>query len=264
MTRLSEAVPDHPVVLRGLHSFAVWGNRLAFTHAGITADTPDPTGGEIRRDAGGQPTGILVNNAGQLLMDAMPAPSDAQLAARVSSALRTLAAAGYTGVHEAGADAHLLRVLDQMAAADALPIRVYAMLALRDKALIDEWLGRGPLTDPGPLVVRSVKAFYDGAMGSRGAFFLDDYSDRPGHRGTGGADYGFDRDRMAALMRAGFQVVIHAIARRPLRRDRDHARERSRAGELALEALRRQHDATALAVAERGDGSSDRLAHQRA
>lgn len=214
MRRLSEAVPDHPVALRGLHSFAVWGNRLAFARAGLTADTPDPTGGEIRRDAKGQPTGVLINNAGQLLMDAMPAPSDAQLAARVSSALRALAEAGYTVVHEAGADAHLLRVLDQLAAADALPVRVYAMLAARDTALIDEWRVRGPRTDPGPLVVRSIKAFYDGAMGSRGAFFFHDYSDRPGHRGTGGAGYGFDRDRMAAMMRAGFQVVIHAIGDR--------------------------------------------------
>jgi predicted amidohydrolase YtcJ len=64
------------------------------------------------------------------------------------------------------------------------------------------------------LVTRSVKAFYDGAMGSRGAFFLDDYSDKPGWHGTGGPEYGFDRERMAAMMKAGFQIVIHAIGDR--------------------------------------------------
>jgi len=64
------------------------------------------------------------------------------------------------------------------------------------------------------LITRSVKAFYDGAMGSRGAFFLTDYSDKPGSHGVGGPEYGFDREKMAAMMKAMFQVVIHAIGDR--------------------------------------------------
>jgi predicted amidohydrolase YtcJ len=59
-----------------------------------------------------------------------------------------------------------------------------------------------------------VKTFYDGAMGSRGALFLEDYSDRPGHRGLGGAEYGFDRQRLEAMMRRGYQITIHAIGDR--------------------------------------------------
>ena len=78
---------------------------------------------------------------------------------------------------------------------------------------MDRWRERQPKTD-GPLVVRSVKAFYDGAMGSRGALFLEDYSDRPGHRGLGGAESGFDRDRLAHMMRRGYQITIHAIGDR--------------------------------------------------
>jgi predicted amidohydrolase YtcJ len=214
MQLLTERVPDHPVILRGLHTFAVWGNKLAFERAKITAATPAPTGGEIRKDRRGQPTGILLNTAGDLLMKAMPAPTPAQISARVVKALESLSAAGYVSVHEAGADTALLAALEQLHANGKLTIPVYTMLAARDAALMDAWAARKPVTDTTHLVVRSVKAFYDGAMGSRGALFFDDYSDRPGHRGVGGADYGFDRDRMAAMMRAGFQVVIHAIGDR--------------------------------------------------
>ena len=61
------------------------------------------------------------------------------------------------------------------------------------------------------LTTRSVKAFYDGALGSRGARLLEDYSDRPGHRGVSGTQYGFDQSLMAEMMKAGFQAAIHAI-----------------------------------------------------
>lgn len=223
LTRLSEAVPDHPVVLRGLHSFAVWGNRLALERAGITGATQAPAGGEIGKDAAGRPTGILTNNATALLTGAVPPPDPARLEARLAHALETLAAAGYVAVHEAGGDRPTLEALERLDARGALPIRVHAMIAARDAELVDEWLARGPrLARPdGRLVVRAVKAFYDGAMGSRGAYFLEDYSDQPGHRGLGGADYGFDRDRMAAMMRAGFQVTIHAIGDRAIRESLD-------------------------------------------
>ena len=216
MRRLSERVPDHPVVLHGLHTFAVWGNRLAFERAGITKDTASPAGGEIKKDAAGQPTGVLLNNASALLTNAVPAPAPAQLAARVRKALEAMIAHGYTSVHEAGADGALLGALQSLDAADQLPMPVYVMLAARDTALIDaERTRTPPPPDPARRVtVRGVKAFYDGAMGSRGALFLDPYSDLPSHRGVGGAAYGFDRERMAAMMRAGFQVTIHAIGDR--------------------------------------------------
>jgi predicted amidohydrolase YtcJ len=213
MRLLSERVPDHPVVLRGLHSFAVWGNRLAFERAGITAATPNPAGGEIKKNTRGQPTGILLNNAGALLMQAVPAPTPAQLDARLAAAFDALLTAGYVAVHEAGADTELLAALERADSQNRLPVRVYAMLAARDVELIDRWRQRAPKAD-GRLVVRSVKAFYDGAMGSRGALFLEDYSDRPGHRGLGGVEYGFDRERLAFLMRRGYQITIHAIGDR--------------------------------------------------
>jgi predicted amidohydrolase YtcJ len=210
MRSLSARVPDHPVYLRGLHSYAAWGNRLAFERAGITKDTPSPPSGEIRKDASGQPTGILLNNASRLLERAVPEPTPERLKSRLAAALKTLAAAGYVTVHEAGADGHQMKALEDLAAADALPMRVYAMLAARDEALLDAWRTRGPdRDDERMLVTRSVKAFYDGALGSRGALLLDDYSDRPGHRGE--RDRTFNPDRLEPMITAGFQVAIHAI-----------------------------------------------------
>jgi len=221
MRLLSARVPDHPVVLHGLHSFAVWGNRLAFERAGITRDTPAPPGGEIKKAANGEPTGVLLNNAAALLTAALPPPSPTQLEQRVVRALAAMAAHGYTSVHEAGADAPLLAVLEDLDRAGRLPLPVNAMIAARDTALIDAWRARQPTAAGRPLTVRSVKAFYDGAMGSRGAFFLEPYTDRPDHHGVGGAEYGFDRERLAAMMTAGYQVTIHAIGDRANRESLD-------------------------------------------
>src|SRR5580765_5038848 len=86
------------------------------------------------------------------------------------------------------------------------------MLAARDAGLCREWQRRGPDRENGRmLTTRAVKAFYDGALGSRGARLLDDYSDRPGHRGVSGTQYGFDQTLAADMMKAGFQIAIHAI-----------------------------------------------------
>jgi predicted amidohydrolase YtcJ len=224
MTLLSTRVPDHPVVLRGLHSFAVWGNRLAFERARITPETSSPDGGEIRKDAAGRPTGILLNNASRLLTNAIPAATPAELEKRIVAGLGEMARSGYVAVHEAGADRELLQALQRLDAKNQLPVRVYAMLAQRDEAEMEEWKDRDPKKGDAERValqVPSVKAFYDGALGSRGAALLADYSDRPGQRGTGGAEYGFRADVLTALMNKGYQVSIHAIGDRANRETLD-------------------------------------------
>ena len=209
---LSARVPDHPVVLRSLHGFAAWANARALALAHITRETPSPDGGEIRRDAAGDPTGLVLNRAVPLLDNAVPAPTPAQRDAQVLRALHVMAAAGYTGVHEAGVAADVMESFERLAAQDSLPLRVYAMLSAREPALIRRWITRGPFTSAnGLLTVRAVKAYYDGALGSRGAQLLADYADRPGHRGVSGGTYGFDRRVVADAMTAGFQVGIHAI-----------------------------------------------------
>jgi predicted amidohydrolase YtcJ len=212
MTLLTEAVPDHPVYMRSLHSFAGWGNRMAFARAGITADTEVPSGGEIRTFENGEPNGLLLNRAVPLLEGAVPPPDREALTEQVLSALQQMALDGYVTVHDAGLGAEEMAILETLEAAGRLPIRVYAMLSARDELLSRAWLARGPDTDSDSfLVTRSVKAYYDGALGSRGARMLEDYTDMPGHRGVSGSEYGFDQTLVAEMMQRGFQVGIHAI-----------------------------------------------------
>jgi hypothetical protein len=212
MNLLSRKVPDHPVYLRGLHGYAVWGNRLAFEKAGITASTKSPDGGEIRKGRDGKPTGVLLNRAVSLLESAVPPATPQQLDARILAALQAMAAGGYVAVEEAGADSAMMASFERLASAGKLPIRMNAMLEARDEALTRQWLARGPdrLTKR-MLTVECVKFFYDGALGSRGALMLADYSDQKGHRGVGGAAYGFNKELALQSMKAGFQIAVHAI-----------------------------------------------------
>lgn len=212
MALLTEKVPDHPVVLASLHGFAMWGNKLAFERAKITRSTPVPTGGEILKDARGEPAGTVLNRATPLLMGAVPPPTPEQAKAWVLAGLQRMARDGYVAVHEAGADAELMQAFQALGDEGRLPVRVYAMLSAREPDLCRAWQARGPLVSPdGMLTVRSVKAYYDGSLGSRGARLLDDYADQKGHRGVSGGSYGFDQQLVADMMKAGFQVGIHAI-----------------------------------------------------
>ncbi|MEO1203890.1 MAG: amidohydrolase, partial [Pseudomonadota bacterium] len=209
---LSTAVPDHPVALESLHSFAMWANQAALDAAGITADSEVPVGGEMRLDEDGEPSGLFLNRATTMIRDAVPPASHATLTERALAGLTQMARDGYVAVHEAGLDSRQMRVLEELEAGGGLPVRVYAMLSLRDEPLIRRWIERGPDEDnDSMLVTRSVKAYYDGALGSRGARLLEDYSDQPGHRGVSGDNYGFDQALNRAAMEAGFQVAVHAI-----------------------------------------------------
>jgi predicted amidohydrolase YtcJ len=210
---LSERVPDHPVYLRGLHSYAVWGNRLAFERAKITPTTTAPAGGEIKKDAAGAPSGVLLNTAVRLLESAIPKPTAAQIEGLALKGLEAMADAGFVAVHEAGADSELMAALEHLAATGRMPVRVYAMLSGRDRALLERWLPKGRETpaDRRMLTTLGVKVFFDGALGSRGARLSAPYADRPGERGVAAPEASFDPKLVAALMKAGFQADIHAI-----------------------------------------------------
>lgn len=209
---LSDAVPDHPVFLASLHGFAGWANQAALDRAGITADTEVPVGGEIRLGPDGEPNGLFLNRAVPVIREAVPEPSHEQMMATAVTGLTQMAEDGYVAVHDAGLDTAMMAALEQLETEDRLPIRVFAMLSLRDEPLMHRWIERGPDDDTDSmLVTRTVKAYYDGALGSRGARLLYDYADQPGHRGVSGEGYGFNEALMADAMRAGFQVAIHAI-----------------------------------------------------
>ena len=209
---LSKAVPDHPVFLKSLHTFAGWTNQMALDVAGITSDTEVPVGGEIRLGADGEPSGLFLNNAVQVMRHAVPPPSRDTYTKELLSGLNQMAADGYVTVHDAGLGPVEMSILEELEAEGRLPIRVYAMISLGYEKLIREWIEKGPDQDSDSmLVTRAVKAYYDGALGSRGAWLLDDYADKAGHRGIGGESYGFNEDLNAQAMKGGFQVGMHAI-----------------------------------------------------
>ncbi|WP_116368824.1 amidohydrolase [Parahaliea mediterranea] len=205
---------EHAVVLGRVDGHALWVNSRALALAGITAATEDPAGGQIVRDATGQPTGVLIDNAMDLVAAVMPKPDVATLADLQHRALVDLARYGLTGVHDAGIAAREVAAYQQLLAQGRLPIRVYAMLDARDPDN-DRYLAQGPMIDERHrLDIRSVKLSADGALGSRGAALVDDYSDDAGNRGLLLHSREALAHHMHRAVAAGYQVNTHAIGDR--------------------------------------------------
>jgi hypothetical protein len=207
-----EGTESRPVALRRIDGHAVWLNRKAMEICGISSATPDPEGGAIIRDEKGEPTGILLDNAAELVTSKMPEPTRAERTAWIKKALKEINRNGLVGVHDAGVDGRTLEIYRHLAAAGSLSVRVNAMIDPADEGLLESTLARGPSDEfDHLLVIRSVKLFADGALGSRGAALLEPYSDRPDQRGL----LVTPRDELARITEAaldhGFQVCIHAI-----------------------------------------------------
>ena len=208
---LDAAESDIPMWFSRIDGHAGWANRAAMELAGVDATTPDPDGGMIMRDSEGRPTGTFVNNAMRYITQHIPAPSleDQKMALR--SAMQALAAEGLTSVHDAGVNSTTLQAYKELLEKGPLPIRVYVMLAGLDPQLADRLAEGHFISDDNTLVVRSVKISADGALGSRGAYLNDDYSDMPGHRGL----LQITPERLTQLMNqsmmSDFQVNVHAI-----------------------------------------------------
>jgi predicted amidohydrolase YtcJ len=221
---LSAAAPRNPVSLTRVDGHALWVNQEALLRAGITDRTPDPDGGRIERDASGKPTGILVDQAMERVERVIPARSAADLRRCFAAGAKACAAVGLTGIGDAsGYDRAAIGVLRAMAREGTLPLRVYATVGGASKD-VAAFFADGPFEE-GRVTVRAVKILADGALGSRSAAFLADYSDAPGERGilvTAAADL---NEATLAAVRAGWQVWIHAIG--------------DRANRLALDACER-------------------------
>jgi len=208
---LDGATGDRPTVLRRVDGHAAWVNHAALRAAGIDADTPDPVGGEILRDTDGEPTGVLIDNGVDLVMAAVPAVSPTEMERRVKLAIRHCWAEGVTGVHEAGVSWRRARMYRRLAAAGDLDLRLYGMYD-DIPATLDSGLAAGPFYSADSLLtIRAVKLYADGALGSRGALLLQDYSDRPGHRGLPVTSPEHLREVVRRAAAAGFQVGTHAI-----------------------------------------------------
>jgi hypothetical protein len=210
---LSAAAPDNPVILRGLHGFASWVNKKALEIAGITARTISPPNGEILKDPQtGEPTGILMNKAQELVDKVIPSPGPGEIEKALELAQEECLKNGLTAVHEANTSRPMLEALRRMKSSNKLKIRVYSMIDGTDKQLVDSYLEKGPDIDTDcRLTVRSIKIFVDGALGSHGAAFLEPYSDAANVKGViVTPEEGLSAITCRAL-KSGFQVAAHAI-----------------------------------------------------
>lgn len=225
--RLSAATPDHPVSLARADGHAVLANARAMQAMGVTRATPAPDGGEIIRTSTGEPTGVFVDRAENLIR---PPPPTAETKRRAlgltfSESLRL----GVTTIDDAGADLDTIGIYKELGAAGQLPIRLNVMLAGYDTLRAFQRPEIGLANDF--LTIRAVKLYADGALGSRGAALLEPYADDPGNTGlilTPPAE--LEKAVRLALAR-GFQVATHAIGDRGNRLVLDlYERELARAG----------------------------------
>jgi predicted amidohydrolase YtcJ len=205
----------NPVYLERVDGHAVWLNKTALETCAITRATTDPPGGRIVRDAAGDPTGVLVDNAEKLVEAHVPEATGADLDRRLLRAVRECNRVGLTGVHDAGTSEAVLTSLRRLGEQGRLTVNVYCLLDTDEPGFVRRYLRSGSTSEfDGSLVVRAVKIRADGALGSRGAALLADYSDDPGNVGLS-VD---PPDSLLAwtreALRFGFQVGTHAIGDR--------------------------------------------------
>lgn len=212
---------DHPVVLGRIDGHSTWVNSKVLALAKISRHTPDPSGGLIRRDAVGDPTGMLVDHAQELVSAVSPKPTHADRERHIRAALQQFTRLGLTSVHDAGVDLDTIAIYKDLLKRGELPVRVYAMAA--GDAARTHYLTSGPEPDlgHGMLAVRSFKLVLDGALGSRGAEMTEAYSDAPGEHGLQLVKDAELAQIVSAARQKGFQVNTHAIGDRAVTRALD-------------------------------------------
>ena len=210
---LDRVLAERPAAFQSHDMHSLWVNSAALERAGIDANTPDPAGGRIVRDLGGAPTGTLLENGAQLVLDAMPKPTDDYVLNAVIDAQAQLHRYGITAIHSFPGfhliEPQPLRILQRMYEADQLRLRVLQHIALDQ---LEDAIHLGLRSGFGNDWIRigALKMFLDGALGSRTAWM------RKAYEGT--ADCGVivlpEADFRAATMRAaaaGIAATVHAI-----------------------------------------------------
>ncbi|HWQ03425.1 MAG TPA: amidohydrolase [Candidatus Nitrosotenuis sp.] len=220
---LTQAAPQNPVFLVRVDAHCAWVNAAALAAAGISRATQDPPGGAILRAADGSPTGILLERAVEPLLEEFSQPAEQEIREAIRAGVRALAAQGITDVYDAGflpfpgiVGMNLplepyLRILQELDAAESLPVRVHLMVpwptSLAEKILE----GKQDLAITKRLRVTHIKLFADGALGSRGAALGRPYADDPSMRGVFRMSAEEIQNVTRRAIRAGLDVATHAI-----------------------------------------------------
>jgi len=209
---LDSVVPDRPALLSDKSGHAAWANSLALRLAGITAATTDPQGGQIQRDADGRPTGILFEEAIDLIAARIPRPATAELAEAMRAAQTYCWSAGLTGLHDFdGRDCFValqsLRETGELGLRVVKNVPVYRLhhalgVGLRS-GFGDDWLRIG-----------GVKIFADGALGSKTAAMIAPYEGEPDNLGIVVTDKEEMLERAREAAAGGLSLTVHAIGDR--------------------------------------------------
>ncbi|KJD35353.1 amidohydrolase [Tamlana sedimentorum] len=216
---LSAAVPDHPVILIHASGHIIIINQKAMDIAGINSKTPQPDGGEIIIDINGEPTGILNETATDLVSKHLPAPTKKSVKEAITLALEECFKNGITGFHDAGSGGYMINLFEEMASENLIKLRLYVMLRGTQPKLLKKYFKKGIQLNlyNNQLTIRSIKLMADGALGSRGAWLLEEYTDAPGVHGHNVTPIE-DIDKIVkTAYKNGFQVGIHAIGDRATR-----------------------------------------------
>jgi len=209
---IDSVTAEHPVFLSRLDGHMQLANSRALELAGVDASTSDVEGGEIVRYADNRPTGVLKDNASDLVWRVTPADDPAQLDRALDAAMAHVAERGVTSVHHVGSWSDLA-VFDRARAAGRLVTRIYACVPLSSwSRLRDAMAERGGGDDW--LRIGCLKGFVDGSLGSHTAAFLEPFTDAPGERGLLVNEPDDLRRWIAGADAAGLQLAVHAIGDR--------------------------------------------------
>lgn len=219
--QLSAVSPDNPVFLSHASGHMSLANAKAMEIAGVNQLSKENLnkfsgeGGEIIRDANGNPTGLFNENAEDVIARFIPANDAERMGKAFDLATQTCLKNGITGFHDAGVGREVIDFYRIQYALGKLGVRMYVMVTGWDRDLVHEWMRKGPEIDPKSwLTIRSIKLNCDGALGSRGAWLLEPYTDRPDFYGMATLSMDTVLATSRKGLKAGFQVCSHAIGDR--------------------------------------------------
>ncbi|HET7217299.1 MAG TPA: amidohydrolase [Vicinamibacterales bacterium] len=218
---LSRVSPDNPVLLTHASGHASFANAKAMELSGVTGETPNPPGGDFLKDAQGNPTGLFRETAARLIRSGAGEPrrTAEEETARARKILELAAAEavskGITSFQDAGSSFADVDLMKTMIDEGRMNVRLWIMLRVGNDALAAN-LAKYRTIDYGNgfLTVRAIKKAIDGALGPRGAWLLEPYSDKPGDTGRNTTTADDIRETARLAMQHGYQLCVHAIGDR--------------------------------------------------
>jgi len=207
---ISEITPENPVYFTRVDGHAGWANKKAMEIAGISKETKDPPGGKIIRNSSGEPTGVFIDSAQNLIEKHIPERTKEWKKDAILRAQEECIKLGLTEVHEAGTPEEIIEIYRELIKEGKLKIRIYAMLSGEEH--FQKYRNKPPIIrEGGKLTIRALKLFMDGALGSKGAYLFEPYSDDPQNSGLLLMDENKLYQIAKSALESGYQVCVHAI-----------------------------------------------------